>query len=153
MRKLAPPAVAVAIAAAAVVAIPASAHHARATSAGAKLEVRKGKLGRYIVNGQGLTLYLFEKDKGGSSACYGACAQVWPPLITSAKPSAGAGILASKIGTTRRRDGKLQATYAGHPLYRYDDDHKAGQAEGEGSKEFGAEWYVVAPNGKKIDKS
>jgi predicted lipoprotein with Yx(FWY)xxD motif len=60
-------------------------------------------------------------------------------------------VLASKIGTTRRKDGKLQVTYGGHPLYRYDDDHKPGQTEGQGSKAFGAEWYVVAPSGKKID--
>ena len=137
---------------AAITAIPASAQRAH-TSAVAKLQVRKGKLGRYIVDGKGLTLYLFEKDKGGKSACYSTCAKVWAPLITSARPRAGAGVVASKIGTTKRKDGKLQATYGGHPLYHYDDDHKPGQTKGEGSKAFGAEWYIVAPSGKKIDES
>jgi predicted lipoprotein with Yx(FWY)xxD motif len=150
MRKLV---LLVAVAAVAVAALPASAHHTRAAAAGAKVEIRKGKLGRFIVNGKGLTLYLFEKDKGGKSACYGSCAKVWPPLITSGKPSAGAGVVASKLGTTKRKDGKLQVTYGGHPLYRYDDDHRAGQTEGQGEKLFGAEWYVVAPSGKKIDES
>jgi predicted lipoprotein with Yx(FWY)xxD motif len=136
-----------------VVALPASAHRAHSSATRAKLEVRKGKLGRQIVNGKGLTLYLFEKDKNGKSACSGTCAKEWPPLITSGKPSAGAGVAASKIGTTKRKDGSLQATYGGHPLYRYNDDHKAGQAEGEGSRAFGAEWYAVGPSGKKIDES
>jgi predicted lipoprotein with Yx(FWY)xxD motif len=78
---------------------------------------------------------------------------VWSPEITSGRPAAGKGVTASKIGTTKRSGGALQATYGGHPLYRYDDDHKPGQTKGEGSKAFGAGWYVVAPSGKKIDKS
>jgi predicted lipoprotein with Yx(FWY)xxD motif len=133
--------------------LPASAHRAHTSATPAKLQVRTGKLGRYVVDGKGLTLYLFEKDKQGKSACYTSCAKVWAPLITSGKPTAGSGIVASKIGTTKRKDGKLQATYGGHPLYHYDDDHKAGQTEGQGSTAFGAGWYVVAPSGKKIDKS
>ena len=153
MKKLALLVAVIAAAAAAVVALPASANKAHSSAASAKLAVHKGKLGRYIVNGQGVTLYLFEKDKDGKSACYASCAQFWPPLITSGKPTAGAGLASSKIGTTKRKDGKLQATYGGHPLYRYTGDHKAGQTNGQGSKAFGAEWYVVAPSGKKIDES
>ena len=141
-----------ALAALAVVALPASAHRAHASTTRAKLQVRKGKLGRFIVDGRGMTLYLFEKDKGGKSSCSGTCAKVWAPLLTSGKPTAGSGVTASKIGTTKRSDGKLQATYGGHPLYHYDDDHKPGQTEGEGLKEFGAEWYVVGTSGRKIEK-
>jgi predicted lipoprotein with Yx(FWY)xxD motif len=132
--------------------LPASAQRAHTSATRAKLQVRTGKLGRFIVDGKGLTLYLFEKDKAAKSACYASCAKVWAPLITSGKPTVGAGVAGSRIGTTRRTDGKLQATYGGHPLYHYDDDHKPGQTEGQGSKAFGAEWYVVAPSGKKIDK-
>jgi predicted lipoprotein with Yx(FWY)xxD motif len=153
MKKVMSLAVVAAICAAAVAALPASAHRAHASATRAKLEVRKGKLGRYIVDGRGLTLYMFEKDKSGKSSCYGSCAKVWAPLLTSGKPAAGAGATASKIGTTKRTNGTLQATYGGHPLYHYDDDHKPGQTEGEGSKAFGASWYVLAPSGKKIDKS
>ena len=152
MRKIASLALVVGVAGG-VAALPASAHHAHSAATRAKLQVRTGKLGHYIVDGRGMTLYLFEKDKNGKSACYGACAQVWAPLITSGKPVVGSGAVASKIGTTKRRDGTLQATYGGHPLYHYDDDHKPGQTAGEGVKEFGAEWYVLAPSGKKIDKS
>ena len=153
MKKLISLAVVAAVCAAGIAALPASAHRAHVSATQAKLQVRKGKLGRYIVDGKGLTLYLFEKDKGGKSACYGSCAKVWAPLLTSGKPMAGSGVTASKVGTTKRKDGALQATYNGHPLYHYDDDHSPGQTKGQGSKLFGAEWYVLAPSGSKIDKS
>lgn len=152
MKKLALLSAFVTIVAVGVTALPASAHKAHSSTTRAKLQVRKGKLGRYVVDGKGLTLYLFEKDKNAKSACYSACAKVWAPLITSGKPTAGSGIAGSKIGTTKRKDGRLQATYGGHPLYHYDDDHKAGQTEGQGERLFGAEWYVLAPSGKKIDE-
>lgn len=129
----------------------ASGAHAAATKA--KLQLRSGKLGKFVVDGKGLTLYLFEKDKHGKSSCSGTCAKVWAPLLTSGKPTAGTGIVAARIGTTKRVDGSMQVTYGGHPLYHYDDDHKPGQTEGQGSNAFGAGWYVVAASGKKIDKS
>ena len=119
-----------------------------------KVGVRTTKLGKVLVNGKGVTLYLFEKDKNGKSACSGACAQVWAPLLTSGHPKASGGASAAKLGTTRRSDGKTQVTYNRHPLYTFVADHgKPGSTAGEGVKEFGAEWYVVGPNGKKIDKS
>jgi predicted lipoprotein with Yx(FWY)xxD motif len=121
------------------------------TKKGAALQVRKGKLGRFVVDSRGMTLYLFEKDKGRTSACYGSCPKVWAPYLTSAKPRAKSGLSAARVGTTKRKDGTTQVTYGGHPLYHYDDDKKPGQTEGEGSKEFGAKWYVVGTNGKKID--
>ena len=131
----------------------ATARSGHAATSKAKLQVRKGKLGRFIVDAKGLTLYLFQKDHNGKSACYGKCAKVWAPYLTSGKPTAASGVSSSKVGVTKRKGGATQATYGGHPLYHYDDDKKPGQTEGEGSKEFGAEWYVVGTNGKKIDKS
>jgi predicted lipoprotein with Yx(FWY)xxD motif len=118
----------------------------------ATVMTRSTSLGRIIVNGQARTLYLFEKDKGGKSACYGACASFWPPLLTSGKPHAGPGAKASLLGTTKRKNGALQVTYAGHPLYRYKLDTKPGQTKGEESNAFGAKWYVLSPAGKKIEK-
>jgi predicted lipoprotein with Yx(FWY)xxD motif len=106
-----------------------------------------------LVAGHGRTLYLFEKDKGGKSSCYGRCATFWPPVLTSGKPLAGPGAKASLLGMTRRSNGSAQVTYAGHPLYRFLEDKKPGQTKGEGSDAFGAEWYVLSPAGKKIDKS
>lgn len=123
-------------------------------SSGARtmVDARTSKLGRYLTDSSGRTVYLFEKDKHGKSACAGACAQVWSPVTTSAKPAAGSGVKSAKLSTVKRPGGALQVVYGGHPLYHYADDHKAGQMAGEGSKEFGAEWYVVSPAGVKLEK-
>jgi predicted lipoprotein with Yx(FWY)xxD motif len=110
-------------------------------------------LGRILVDSRGRTLYLFERDRNGKSACAGQCAAAWPPLIASAKPSAGTGVKAALIGTTRRADGRLQVTYNHHPLYTFVKDTKAGQTNGQNVDAFGAEWYVVSPAGTTIEKS
>jgi predicted lipoprotein with Yx(FWY)xxD motif len=108
-----------------------------------------GNLGKVIVDAKGFTLYDFHKDKGGKSACYGACAKVWPPLTTTGEPKAGEGATASKLGTTKRKDGTLQVTYAGHPLYTYTADRKPGDATGNDFSSFGAEWYALQPSGEE----
>ncbi len=130
----------------------ATATGAHAAAAPAKLQVHKGKLGTYIVDARGMTLYLFEKDRNGTSSCTGACAKAWGPYTTSGQATAGTGVTASKIGSTRRTDGTTQVTYGGHPLYHFVKDTKPGQAAGQGVDAFGAEWYVVAPTGKKVDR-
>jgi predicted lipoprotein with Yx(FWY)xxD motif len=99
-----------------------------------------------LVNSKGFTLYAFEADKGGKSACNGQCAQVWPPL--TGKPKAQGTAVASKLGTIKRNDGTSQVTYAGHPLYTYTADQKPGDAVGNDIKSFGATWYAVLPNGQ-----
>jgi predicted lipoprotein with Yx(FWY)xxD motif len=119
----------------------------------AKVGVRSTKLGKVLVNSKGVTLYLFEKDKKGKSACSGACAKAWPPLLTKGKPKASGSVSAAKLGTTKRADGRTQVTYNGHPLYTFIMDHKKpGSTAGQGIDAFGAEWYVVGTNGKKIEK-
>ncbi|MFC7649994.1 hypothetical protein ACFQX6_63905 [Streptosporangium lutulentum] len=75
--------------------------------------------------GGGRTLYLFEKDKDGKSACSGPCAQAWPPFVTSEKPKAENGVKENLLGTVKRDDGETQVTYNGHPLYYYIKDQKA----------------------------
>ena len=121
------------------------------TSKGPVVALRKTGLGRVLVDARGRTLYLFEKDKRGMSACYGACATYWPPLVSHAKPRPGSGVRASLLGVTKRRDGTRQVTYAGHPLYTFIADKKAGQTTGEGLKNFGAPWDVVAANGRGVE--
>lgn len=118
----------------------------------AAVATARSRLGRIIVDGRGRTLYLFEKDKRGRSACYGACAGFWPPLLTRGKPSAVRGAKASLLGMTRRRDGREQVTYAGHLLYRFLEDTRPGQTKGEGLQEFGGGWDVLSPAGKKIER-
>ena len=114
------------------------------------VSTRQTKLGRILVDANGRTLYLFEKDKGATSSCNGACASVWPPL-TAGKAKAGARVTAADLGTTKRSDGKTEITYAGHPVYTYAGDQKPGDVAGQGLDQFGAEWYVLAPDGHKID--
>lgn len=117
---------------------------------GVKVETRKGDLGTYLTDGAGRTLYLFAADHDGKSTCTGSCAAVWPPLITTGKPTAGGKAKPGKLGTVKRKDGSKQVTYAGHPLYRYAGDTSAGQANGEGLNSYGARWWVVSPAGKPI---
>ena len=119
----------------------------------ATVAVGSTSLGRILVNSRGRTLYLFEKDKRGKSACAGGCAAYWPPLITSAKPRATAGAKAALLGTTRRADGRLQVTYNHHPLYTFVGDTAKGQTNGEGLNNFGAGWDVLSPAGAKIEKT
>jgi predicted lipoprotein with Yx(FWY)xxD motif len=107
------------------------------------------KLGRVLVDSKGFTLYDFHKDKGGNSACYGACAKGWPPLMSEGEPEVGEGAMAAKLGTTKRKDGTLQVTYAGHPLYTFVEDKRPGEANGNDVSAFGAEWYALEPSGEE----
>jgi predicted lipoprotein with Yx(FWY)xxD motif len=118
----------------------------------AVVKIEKTKLGKVVTNSKGFTLYMFRKDKAHKSACYGGCATVWPPLLTTGKPVAGAGAKAALLGTTKRTDGKLQVTYKGYPVYMFLGDRKPGDTTGEGLKEFGANWYALTPTGTVIDR-
>jgi predicted lipoprotein with Yx(FWY)xxD motif len=107
-------------------------------------------LGSILVDSQGRTLYLFQADSGTTSACTGSCATAWPPLRATGQPTAGNGINASLLGTTRRSDGDPQVTYNGHPLYTFVKDTSAGQTNGEGVNAFGALWYALSPSGDQV---
>jgi predicted lipoprotein with Yx(FWY)xxD motif len=85
------------------------------------------------------------------SNCSSACLSIWPPLTSQGNPQAKGGALAAEIGTTSNTGGKPQVTYGGHPLYYYVGDQKPGDTKGQGLNQFGAEWYVLAPTGNKID--
>lgn len=105
--------------------------------------------GRYLVDRQGHSVYLFEKDESGKSYCSGACAAVWPPLETSTAPRAGVGVQAAALGTLQRSDGDMQVTYHGHPLYYYAADASTpDMARGEDIEQFGAGWYLVSAHGR-----
>lgn len=107
--------------------------------------------GSYLADDEGKSLYLFLKDSSETSTCYGQCAVAWPPLLTKGKNiKSGEGIKSSLLGTSKRKDGSLQVTYNGHPLYYYAEDQNAGDVKGQDKKEYGAEWYLVKPNGEKM---
>jgi predicted lipoprotein with Yx(FWY)xxD motif len=104
-------------------------------------------LGTVLVDSEGFTVYSFARDRDAASSCYGPCAQAWPPVIAKGKPAAAEGAMSSELGTTERKDGTLQATYAGHPLYTFVDDRSPGEANGNGSTAFGGEWNALEESG------
>jgi predicted lipoprotein with Yx(FWY)xxD motif len=124
--------------------------NALGASKSGQIGVRKTALGSILVDSHGRTLYLFAADTHGKSACYGSCANYWPPLISATRHVTGTGVRASLLTTTRRRDGKFQVTYNGHPLYRYVQDTKPGQTTGQGLDVSGGLWWVVSPAGKAV---
>lgn len=110
-----------------------------------------GELGSILVAGpKRRTVYLFAADKGPSSTCSSACAEVWPPVTTTASPKAAGGAVSADIGTITRSDGTKQVTYKGHPLYYYVGDPNSGDTSGQGISSFGAAWYVLSPSGSEV---
>jgi predicted lipoprotein with Yx(FWY)xxD motif len=116
----------------------------------ATVGVHGSQYGRILFDGRGFVLYAFTKDTRGKSACAGSCAKAWPPYIVKSRPAAGTGATKSLLGTTRRADGRLQATYAGRPLYYYVGDRKPGQILCQNVREFGGLWLVVRANGSLV---
>jgi predicted lipoprotein with Yx(FWY)xxD motif len=129
-------------------------HQARGDASGkrtapdqpASLQLRRTKLGQILTDEHGLTLYLFDEDKGGKSSCFTGCAKVWPPALVAGRPRAGQGVSAAKL-TTIPRGSRRQLVYDGHPLYRLDADSQPGQTQGEG---FGGTWWMVSPAGQAV---
>jgi predicted lipoprotein with Yx(FWY)xxD motif len=122
------------------------------TSSGtpATVGIANSSLGSILVDSSGRTLYLFKADVGMSSACTGACAAAWPPLLTAGAPTAGTGLTASKLATITRSGGSRQVTYNGHPVYLYVADKKPGDVTGQGVTAFGAAWFALTPTGNQI---
>jgi predicted lipoprotein with Yx(FWY)xxD motif len=120
-------------------------------AAAATLGVGTTGIGQVVVNSAGRTLYLFEKDRNGRSACSGACVGFWPPLISKGDPMTLRGLNQALVGTTTRSDGTKQVTYAGHPVYMFVQDTKPGQTNGEGLTDFGGSWDALSPAGAKIE--
>jgi predicted lipoprotein with Yx(FWY)xxD motif len=132
---------------------PASAPPPSASTSSGTVDVARTKLGSVLVDSQGRTLYLWQADTGNKSTCSGACVAAWPPLETTAKPTAGSGVQNSLLGTTKRADGSQQVTYNEHPLYTFQGDTASGQTNGQGSNGFGALWFVLTPTGTQISSS
>lgn len=115
-----------------------------------------GEYGAHLTDAQGKTLYMFTADKQGKgdakavSNCYDQCAQAWPPLLTQGKPVASDRADSSLLGTIQRKDGSMQVTYNGWPLYTFVKDRKPGEVAGQDVHGFGGEWYLVEPGGKKL---
>jgi predicted lipoprotein with Yx(FWY)xxD motif len=122
----------------------------RSSRRGASVKVMNSRYGRMLFDGKGRALYLFTRERTSRSRCYGDCASAWPPFLTRGKPRARSGVKSSLLGTTRRRNGRTQVTYRGHPLYYYVDDREPGQVLCQDVVEFGGTWLVVSPSGRAI---
>lgn len=98
-------------------------------------------LGDILVDARGMTLYLYTKDQSSVSNCYDSCAAAWPPLLTDSDPS-GPDAIAAGLGTIQRKDGGVQVTYNGTPLYYWAKDQKPGDTTGQN---VGGVWFVLNP--------
>lgn len=128
---------------------PRAATPAPARPAGRVITARTSQYGSILTDGTNRTIYLFTHDASSASACYGACAAAWPPVLTNGSPRRTGGLTAA-LGTTRRRDGTVQVTYGGHPLYYYIHDVNPGQILCQNVVEFGGTWLVVSPRGAPV---
>ena len=131
---------------AAVLAVAASSQAALGTSA-ARLTARSTEYGKALFGPSGNVLYVFGADRGSTSNCYGVCAKAWPPLLTKGAPIAGRGVDAKLLGMTKRKNGTMQVTYNGHPLYYYEAD-KVGKIMCQHANMHGGLWLIIKPNGQ-----
>jgi predicted lipoprotein with Yx(FWY)xxD motif len=116
---------------------------------GPVVKLRQSQFGRVLFSGRDQAIYLFTRDQGRRSRCYGACAEAWPPFFTRGRPRAGKGVRQSLLGTTRRRNGRRQITYNGHPLYFYAHEGPR-QILCQNVEEFGGIWLVVKRDGRPV---
>jgi predicted lipoprotein with Yx(FWY)xxD motif len=125
---------------------------AQASSQKSTITAATSRYGTVLFDGKGRVLYGFTHDKRGKpSTCYGACAQAWPVYY---KPGgslkAGAGVKQKLIGTVKRKNGRLQITYNGRPLYYYVGDTSPGAISCQNVSEYGGLWLVVSPSGRLV---
>lgn len=115
-------------------------------------QVKTSADGKFLTDAEGMSLYLFEADSENTSTCYDDCAAAWPPLLTEGEPTAEGEVDAAKLSTIERKDGSTQVTYGGWPLYYFVKDQAPGDIQGQDVEGFGAEWYLVAPDGEKFEE-
>lgn len=141
--------VAIAVIAAAVLSACGSASTAAPeVTRGTSIVTGSSQFGRMLFNSKKQAIYVFQRDRRNRSNCYGECAKLWPPVYSKGKPRAGSGVKRSLLGTIRRRDGRVQVTYAGKPLYYYAHEG-AGQVRCHNVFLNGGYWWVIGPNGKR----
>lgn len=122
-----------------------------------KLKLIDTRFGDILADRKRFALYLFTRDQEQApengkekSRCYGACAKAWPPFRKRGKLRAGEGVSEELLGRVKRRNGRRQVTYDGHPLYYYEGDRRPEQVLCQDVREFGGRWYVVAADGAPV---
>jgi predicted lipoprotein with Yx(FWY)xxD motif len=120
---------------------------AMAKGDGTTVTVGQSEFGEMLFDADRQAIYIFENDPRGETVCYDECAEAWPPVFTDGDAVAGKGVKASLLGTVKRRDGKLQVTYAGKPLYYYAHERPS-EVRCHNVNLNGGRWWVVGPDGK-----
>ena len=120
----------------------------RAAPRGTTITLGDSEFGTMLFDSKKRAIYIFERDRDRRTVCYGDCAEAWPPVLTSGRPRAGDGVKRSLLGTVTRRDGKLQVTYAGRPLYFYAHE-QPGEVRCHNVDLNGGLWWVVGPDGRR----
>ena len=119
-----------------------------AAGKGTTITIGDSEFGSMLFDSKKQAIYIFEKDPKGETVCYDECAEAWPPVYTDGEPKAGDGVKDALLGTVKRRDGRLQVTYAGQPLYFYDHEGP-GEVRCHNVNLNGGLWWVVGPSGKR----
>ncbi len=121
-----------------------------AEAAAPPVHVASSSIGKILVDGKSMTVYMFTGDSKNKSNCKGACATNWPPVIVSSTSVAKAPGVRATLGTIKRSASKLQLTVNGSPVYTFKGDTSKGQITGQGVSALGAKWWVLSPRGAKI---
>lgn len=116
---------------------------------GVVVEISESQFGEILFDGERRAIYIFDKESGPTSECYGDCATAWPPVLTKGEPQAEGSVDPKLLGTTERDDGTTQVTYDGRPLYYYVDD-PPGEALCHNVFEFGGLWLVLGADGAPL---
>jgi predicted lipoprotein with Yx(FWY)xxD motif len=117
-----------------------------AAEKGTTIKLAGSQFGRILFDGRGQAIYLFDKEKSHRPDCYDECAAAWPPVLTDGEPQAASGVDQALLGTTKRRDGRAQVTYDGHPLYFYAHEGR-NEVKCHNVNEFGGLWLVLNAKG------
>jgi predicted lipoprotein with Yx(FWY)xxD motif len=120
-----------------------------AKATGTTVTLGDSEFGRMLFDSKDQAIYIFERDRKDESHCYGECAEAWPPVFSDGKPRAGKGVVQSLLGTTTRRDGKQQVTYAGKPLYYYAHEGR-GEVKCHNVNLNGGFWWAVGADGERL---
>ena len=137
-----------AIAAVALCAVLSVCSASTAMAAGTRLTLRDSEFGPMLWGPKRQAVYVFQRDGRNRPRCYGRCAAAWPPVLTRGRPVAGRGVRASLLGSTRRRGGKRQVTYAGRPLYYYAHEGP-GEVLCHEVRLNGGWWWAIGRNGRR----
>jgi predicted lipoprotein with Yx(FWY)xxD motif len=128
------------IALVAVLVVPTAAGVAREAPTKPVVKLVKSANGEIIVaNRRGWTLYSLSAERRGMFICTGGCLSIWPPLLVRKRVKPRGPV---RLGRVKRPDGRIQVTYRGRPLYRFVEDRRRGETNGEGIKDVGT-WHVA----------